>query len=320
MTVGVPEQLYTRADLFDCWDPADPLSWAASFDGRTYLDGVRDGLRAPQSNDVAVARALHDTAITRLVHDRVWASGCRPAAIMGGHAAERGGATYRAAAAIAAGLSRAGTTVMTGGGPGAMEAAHLGARLALSTIAIDDAVNEIAADPSQRRFPIHAEDLVAHGAWVPEAVGALHHWQQPAFALAAQTDAVANDTVGVPTWLYGHEPPTPLATRHGKYFENSIREDGLLALAVGGVVYLPGSAGTLQEVFQDLAQNHYRTVRGVFSPMVFVDIDGHWSQRFPIRPVIEALLHPDDQALVCWTVDVDEAVDFLTVHAPTPAP
>ena len=33
-----------------------------------------------------------------------------------------------------------------------------------------------------------------------------------------------------------------------KYFSNSLREDGLLAIATHGVVYAPGSAGTTQDV------------------------------------------------------------------------
>jgi predicted Rossmann-fold nucleotide-binding protein len=38
---------------------------------------------------------------------------------------------------------------------------------------------------------------------------------------------------------------------------------------MGGIIYTPGSAGTLQEIFQDAAQNHYETF-GYASPMVFL--------------------------------------------------
>lgn len=306
-----PERLYRRGDLYDAWDPADARSWANSFDGRTYLRFVREGLRAPESDAIAVDRALHDTAVTRLVHARLWADGCRPAAIMGGHGAERGSATYRAAAKVAAGLARRGLTVVTGGGPGAMEAAHLGARIGPTTITVDEAVDDVSSDPAQRAFPLGPHDLLRGIDFDDDALERLHAWQVPAFALAAASDHVANDTIGIPTWLYGQEPPTPFATQHAKYFENSIREDGLLALAVHGIVYLPGSAGTLQEVFQDAAQNFYRSVRGIFSPMVFLDLDEHWSETFPIRPVIEALLPAEDRSLVCWTTDIDEAIDFI---------
>jgi hypothetical protein len=77
-------------------------------------------------------------------------------------------------------------------------------------------------------------------------------------------------SLAVPTWHYGHEPLTPLATHVAKYFLNSIREDVLLALATNGIIYAPGRAGTLQEVFQDAAQNYYRG-DGPFSPMIFYD-------------------------------------------------
>ena len=62
---------------------------------------------------------------------------------------------------------------------------------------------------------------------------------------------------------------------------------------------------------QDAAQNHYRSVRRTFSPMVFFDLDGHWTETFPIKPVLEALFREEDQAMVCWTSDVDEAVEFI---------
>ena len=169
-----------------------------------------------------------------------------------------------------------------------------------------------AADPATRRFPLGANELLRpDGSYDPDALARLHAWQIPAFALAEETASDAHASIGIPTWLYGHEPPTPLATRHAKYFENSIREDGLLALAVHGIVYLPGSAGTLQEVFQDAAQNHYRTVRGIFSPMVFFDVDGHWTERFRIRPVLRELFADDDWHRVLFTDDVEAAVAFL---------
>ena len=38
-------------------------------------------------------------------------------------------------------------------------------------------------------------------------------------------------SLGVPTWFYGHEPTNLFATHVAKYFANSIREDGLLAIA-----------------------------------------------------------------------------------------
>ena len=42
-------------------------------------------------------------------------------------------------------------------------------------------------------------------------------------------------SVGIPTWLYGHEPPNAFATQIAKCFANSVREDGLLTIAKSGI-------------------------------------------------------------------------------------
>ena len=115
-------------------------------------------------------------------------------------------------------------------------------------------------------------------------------------------------TIGIPTWLYGHEPPTPLATSHAKYLDNSIREDGLLAVATSGIVFVPGRAGTLQEVFQDAAQNYYRSVADRFSPMVFVDLDGFWTEDFGVKRVLDRLFDDGQEAMVRYVTTAEEAV------------
>ena len=82
------------------------------------------------------------------------------------------------------------------------------------------------------------------------------------------------ESLGVPTWVYASEPTSAFSTHIAKYFTNSIREDGLLALARSGVVYTPGGAGTAQEIFTDAAQNT-NTLYEVRSPMVFLGRDFH---------------------------------------------
>src|SRR4051794_12027287 len=121
-------------------------------------------------------------------------------------------------------------------------------------------------------------------------------------------------SLGIPTWLYGYEPTTPFATHSGKYFQNSIREDGLVTLGVKGIIYAEGSAGTIQEIFQDVAQNYY----GTFFPMVFLGAprqDGRkfWEDIKPVRPLIESLLgsKPKYNEKVLFTESKDEAVAFL---------
>ena len=78
------------------------------------------------------------------------------------------------------------------------------------------------------------------------------------------------ESLAVPTWVYLDEPTGAFASHIAKYFTNSIREDGLLAVARSGVVYAPGGAGTVQEIFTDAAQNSL-TLYEVRSPMVFFD-------------------------------------------------
>jgi hypothetical protein len=154
------------------------------------------------------------------------------------------------------------------------------------------------------------EDFVDGAGRIDERLLAeLHAWQAPAFAVAARWPAdPARPSLGIPTWLYGHEPPTPLAPLHAKYFANSIREDGLLAIAKAGVVFAEGSAGTLQEIFQDAAQNYYGSVDRILSPMVFLDLDGCWTVERPVRPLLEGLLGGLPVQLLHFVTTAEDAV------------
>ena len=122
---------------------------------------------------------------------------------------------------------------------------------------------------------------------------------------------VETHDIGVPTWFYGHEPATPFAAHIAKYFDNSIREDGLLTIAKGGVIFAPGSAGTMQEIFQDAAQNHYCT-HGYASPMVFLGTD-YWTQQLPVYPFLQQLLEAGryQNLMLSLTDDVEETLDAL---------
>lgn len=291
-------RLYTAAELLGGFESDDPHSYTDTLDGRVYLQAVRDGLRLPNHEHVGRERALHDHAVSEALRFRLRDQ--RVVAIMGGHALRRDEPTYRMVASIARALTRAGLLVLSGGGPGAMEATHLGARVALvPDPVLDDAISALgqarhAAFPSEATHLVHRRAADGDPAWDYEVVAALHAWQRPAFAIAAETDPGAAASIGIPTWLYGHEPPTPFATHHAKYFENSIREDGLLAVATNGVMYAPGGPGTFQEVFQDLAQNYYRTA-GLFSPMVFLDVGQFWTVSHPVKALIDAILPDADE-------------------------
>jgi len=124
------------------------------------------------------------------------------------------------------------------------------------------------------------------------------------------------ESLAIPTWFYGHEPSNLFSTHVAKYFANSIREDGLLAIATYGVVYAPGSAGTIQEVFMDAAQNHYETF-GPASPMVFLD-ETYWTETKPVYPLLQTLAEGTPYAdRLTLTDDVRTVLDAITAHAPT---
>ncbi len=201
--------LYTAEELYDA------PRWVDSLDGRAYA--WSQDAPASTADEAALARTLHDHAIDLALD--AWRAERRIVGVMGGHAAQRGDRTYADAARLGH-LLGAGLTVATGGGPGAMEAANLGARLA------------------------------AHPAAVVEEV----------------CDA--------------------------------------------GIVFLPGAAGTVQEVFQDACENYYADA-GDVAPMVLVGVE-HWTRTLPAWPLLKALAAERAMADSVHLVDtVEEAAALL---------
>ena len=86
--------------------------------------------------------------------------------------------------------------------------------------------------------------------------------------------------LAIPTWLYGHEPANLFAAGIAKYFSNAIREDTILRLARGGVVFAPGRAGTVQEIFQAATKVFYLS-DGPSGPLVFLD-SAFWTATVPM--------------------------------------
>jgi predicted Rossmann-fold nucleotide-binding protein len=305
--------MYSREELFEGFDFNDPRSFAATRDFAIYHEYIVSGKYAPRDFFTAMMQALHDNAVTQALRDFLDTSKARPIGVMGGHKLARGSVPYRMVVQLAGELTRRGFTMLSGGGPGAMEATHLGALLAQAN---DDQLQAAIASLAERPTVPDLTNLIgADGKPNDGQVKAAHAWFAPAHEIAV---SVRNPgaSLAVPTWLYGHEPTSPLATHIAKYFQNSIREDGLLAVATNGIVYVEGRAGTLQEIFQDAAQNYYRTFGG-FSPMVFLG-SAYWSARIPAVPVLEALFGPKDFAeYVLLTDDVGQAADFLQSHGTT---
>lgn len=305
--------LYCPDDLLAEFDLDDPLSSMATHDFEVYRAWVVAG-RGHCSHVHAIAQAIHDSSITEAMDD--WIVGRRLVGIMGGHRMIRDAdpaSPYGQVVQLARTLRLAGITPVSGGGPGAMEATHLGARTA--NLALSDVMAHVATMATVPTFPHDVGRVVADDGTVDHGlVRSLHRWQAPAFEVMAATVDEPGESLGVPTWHYGHEPPTPLATHIAKYFQNSVREDGLLAIAGDGIVFFPGAAGTVQEVFQDATQNYYG-LHGLVSPMVFMGTE-FWTTTMPAWPLLTALL--DDHDMLHLTDDVDDAATFLTAHNPRP--
>ncbi len=296
--------LYSPAQLFAGFQADVVGSYATTLDARTYL-----GTRVDLSHEARQSRALHDHHITEardaFINQR------HVVAIMGGHAERRDSSVYRSVATMANRLADT-FVVASGGGPGAMEATHLGA-MCRDQDTLNRALALLARHPE---FPHGLSKLVVNNMFDPELLAILHAWQVPAFdVLASIPPDERRDSLSIPTWFYGHEPPTLFATHIAKYFHNAIREDGLLAIADAGIIYAPGKAGTLQEIFQDAAQNYYESF-GRFSPMAFLDVDGYWTERFPVEKLLRPLFGQEKYARwVLITPDEDQIVDFMTTEA-----
>lgn len=258
--------LYSRDTLYDAYDHNRPETLNDTYDSKVYRHYLATGIHADDINET-LARTLHDHSMSDALHD--FLSGYNDkdvVAVMGGHALLRTDKEYRQIVLVSKLLTECGKLMVSGGGPGAMEATHVGAWLAGRTEReVNDALTILESYSSYKE-----------AGWLASAYEVIERFPQNRY-----------NSLGIPTWLYGHEPATPFATHIAKYFENSLREDGLLAIAKGGVIYTPGSAGTMQEIFQDAVQNHYLTF-GYASPMAFLGVD-YWTKEMPAYTLLKQL-------------------------------
>ncbi|MCK5055756.1 MAG: hypothetical protein KAT34_03825 [Candidatus Aminicenantes bacterium] len=284
--------LYTRETLFEGFDPRNPGSYRQTTDWKIYRHYLETGKHNPDSILETLVRRLHDFSISDALNDFLGSleNKNRIAAVMGGHSLSRESRDFKKVARISRELARSGYLMISGGGPGAMEATHLGARFAgYSEVDMDDALRILAGAP-----------LYFDPRWLSTAYEVIERFP------ARQYHGAWVESIGIPTWLYGHEPATPFASRIAKYFANSVREEGLLALAVGGVIFAPGSAGTIQEIFQDACQNHYESF-GLASPMAFLNTR-YWQEEKPVFPLLTRLAAGEKYAALLSISDEAEAI------------
>ncbi|KGN31902.1 hypothetical protein N802_19290 [Knoellia sinensis KCTC 19936] len=242
---------------------------------------------------VTLLRAIHDDSISDALTEFV--GGVPVVGVMGGHALTRDSDAYAGASRLGHRLASAGLVVATGGGPGAMEAANLGA-LCPTEEAVTEALGRLAGIPSFR--PSIAE-------WARVALDV----HDDILRIPVQDNRVRS--IGIPTWFYGHEPPNVFCNGIAKYFSNAIREDGLLARSTAGLIVLHGAAGTVQEIFQSITPLYYADAERVLPPLVLVGRE-HWSREVPVWHAIEALGRERGMGEVVHLVDtVEEAAELV---------
>ncbi len=249
--------LYTQAEL---WRGYDPKTKTPGFDSAVFADYLKS--KFDPSPAVARARSLHDDGMAGALRAYLADADHRyrgSVAFMGnGSDLLRCTDTYRRTATLAYRLAREGYLVITGGGPGMMEAASLGAYL---------------ADADESAVGVAIDILRA---------GATRSGDDPnrcvyadAFAYTEAARAVTarfpkgHESLGIHTWFLGRETTNVFATRVAKFFSWGQRAELLIAAANQAIVFTSNSAGTREDIAFASLQDSYGLYCKVV-PLVFL--------------------------------------------------
>ena len=283
-------RLYTADEL------QKKLRSGATLDQSIYCDYLAKGKWSADLIET-LCRRIHDDgiddALGRLVRET---DPGKFVAFMGGSSNKRSDPFYKRTAETARLLTRQGYFVVSGGGPGMMEAANLGAYLANHTDAALPSAIEIL-----RQADVFKPDI---GKWIDTAKEVKLKFPK------------GNLSLGIPTWFYGTEPTNMFSAYVAKYFDNSIREGGLVQIGRRAIVFAPGSAGTRQEIFMDVEQNHYGTI-GQYTPMIFLGKQ-QYAIDTPVYPLVQLLANGHYKDLLGIADCAEEVLEFIQSHRPEP--
>ena len=145
------EHLYSAETLYQGYQLGKPGSYKDCYDQQVYQHYIDTGKQATDIKET-LARTLHDHSMTNAMNDFLAHFDERQVVgIMGGHGLLRTDKAYLKIACISKMLTEQGFLMVSGGGPGAMEATHLGAWMAGRLQAeVYDAVHLLSQAPSYR--------------------------------------------------------------------------------------------------------------------------------------------------------------------------
>lgn len=323
-----PRSLYTVDDLLRGYVADDDLGVTKTFDFEMYRHYTFAGGGVPISRESALDFATHDAYIANCVREWIEKSEPHLVGIMGGHSLGRDHRAYQAVARLARALADTGYLVTTGGGPGAMEAGHLGA----ATQGADDGVLQSAleylADEHHHPGLPNLDRLFSYDHTLDvDKARAAHNWFAPAHHVWEHIlHKQLAPSLAIPTWLYGNEPTMPFATTYAKYFNNSIREEALVSRSAAGMIYAQGGGGTIREIFQDMEENYYARDEAAFTPMIFFDPDKYWEMNgvsgIKLDEVVHEIVRYSKRKVdpapylskILFSTDTSEIVTLLDSH------
>jgi predicted Rossmann-fold nucleotide-binding protein len=279
MPKPAPGRLYNANDLLDGFNPWDPVGYTLTWDFSIFRQFVLDGGPVPPSLAVRTVQANHDAVIADALRQFLKDVRRPLVGFMGGHSVLRDSSAYADIARLARDLAKQEFLLVTGGGPGVMEAAHLGVAFSRSPDdALDAAIKSISRVPDFPNLDALFEPDGSVKAGKLKKITEARDWLRVALEVRATAPAILPLSLAIPTWLYGAEPTMPFATHYAKYYQNSIREEALVNNSRAGIIYGQGGGGTMREIFQDVERNFYAPEVKDITPMIFFSAARYWEQ------------------------------------------
>ncbi len=297
-----PSRLYTSAKLLGNNDEFDINIYDFNQSKDAEIYDWYSSIKTQSVNDDILSRFMmstHDNMILDDLHKQINIVGeNKIVGIMGGHAAKRDTQEYRNAVILARKITQKGFIVITGGGPGLMEAGNLGALLAYyPDDSVDKAIEILKKHPESENGEIND--------YFKSAIEVLKKYPLP-------KDKITS--ISIPTWFYEQENRTNIFTNYiAKMFSNDLREYNLINVSKGGFIVSPGKAGTLSEIFM-YNNTQYYNLNNHTSPFIFENKD-YWTKEVPVYPLLKKFSREKEYNKKLYALDnPDDIINKLTTN------